>query len=58
MAQHGAVESIEPPIEHPLRHLHEADDELPRDRARLAPELHLEDADVQQDIVSLRELGV
>lgn len=57
MAQHRTIEAIESLVEHPLRHLHEPDDERPRNRARLAPKVHLEIADVQRDDVSLGRFG-
>ena len=57
MAQHRAVKSIESLVEHLIRHLHEPDYELPGNRARLAPKVHLEVAEIQRDDVSLGGLG-
>ena len=57
VAQHRAVESIEALVEHLVRHLHKPDDELPGNRARLAPKVHFQVAKSQRDDISLGGLG-
>ena len=57
MAQHRAIKSIEPLVKHLIRHFHERDYELPRNRAHLAPKVHLEVTEIQRDDVSLGGLG-